>query len=519
MAKKNKTIFILIFLSLTLFFFLSCAAENTRSYLTTGGWYPSSRINLDTMLNHYFENAKTVKIPGKIVALIGPHAGINYSGQCAANAYKQVTEIAGKINRVFLFGVSHGGRFSGACVSDFSYNATPLGKIPVDRAITAQLAKEKYFKIDNRVMQYEHSIENHLPFLQKSLENTKYKIVPILFGYLQENDFLPIANILKKYIDEKTLVIASTDLTHYGANFGYRPFTEDIKNNLAKLDEGIIEPILTLDFNRYTKYKKKTRITMCGFNPVGVLMNIFPGKSHKGVLIDYYKSGDGENKYDLSVSYASIIITRDTGGGPSTGIKKKKANRRSPMALSKEEKKILLSIARESLEMYVKEKSLPENIENKYKISDKLKEKTGVFVTLKIKGQLRGCIGSIIGTAPLYSGVRDNAIKAGLSDPRFSPVKANELKEIGMDISVMTPLQKVSDYKKIRLGVDGVIIKKGSRQAVYLPQVATETGWSLDEFLGHLCQKAWLPADAYKEPGMEFYLFQALVFGEKETHK
>ena len=189
------------------------------------------------------------------------------------------------------------------------------------------------------------------------------------------------------------------------------------------------------------------------------------------------------------------------------------------MALSKEEKKILLAIARDSLEKYVKEKSLPENIEAKYKISEKLKEKTGVFVTLKIKGQLRGCIGSIIGTDPLYTGVRDNAIKAGLSDPRFPPVKASELKQIDMDISVMTPLQKIADYKKIRLGTDGVIVKKGSRRAVYLPQVATETGWSLDEFLSQLCRKAWLPGDAYKEPGMEFYIFQALVFGEKESHK
>lgn len=519
MAKKNKTIFVLIFLSINLFFFLSCAEENTRSYLTTGGWYPSSKSDLDTMLDRFFENAKPVKIPGKIVALIGPHAGINYSGRCTANAYKQLTKIAGKIDRVFLFGVSHGGRFSGACVSGFSYNATPLGKIPVDREITAQLAKERYFKIDNRVMQHEHSIENHLPFLQKALKNTKYKIVPILFGYLRESDFLPMANILKKYIDDRTLIIASTDLTHYGANFGYRPFTEDIKNNLTKLDKGMIEPILTLDFDRFTTYKKKTGITMCGFNPVGVLMKIFSKKNHKGVLIDYYKSGDAGNNYNLSVSYASIIITRKIETGTAAGIKEKEADRRNAMELSKEEKKILLSIARESLEKYVKEKNLPENIETKYNISDKLKESTGVFVTLKIKGQLRGCIGSIIGTAPLYSGVRDNAIKAGLSDPRFPPVKANELKQIDMDISVMTPLQKISDYKKIRLGTDGVIIKKGSRQAVFLPQVATETGWSLDDFLDHLCRKAWLPADAYKKPGMEFYIFQAQVFGEKETHK
>jgi AmmeMemoRadiSam system protein B/AmmeMemoRadiSam system protein A len=519
MAEKNKTIFVLIFILLNLFFFLSRAEEKTRRYLTTGGWYPSSRSDLDAMLNRYFEKAKTVKTSGKIVALIGPHAGINFSGQCTARAYKQLTNTGAKINRVFLLGVSHRGSFSGACISDFSYNATPLGKIPVDRDITARLAEEKYFKVNNRIMQSEHSIENHLPFLQKALKNTKFKIIPILFGYLQDKDFLPIAKILKKYIDDKTLVIVSTDLTHYGANFGYRPFTEDTKNNLTKLDKGIIDPILKLDFKRYSEYKKKTGITMCGFNPVGILIQIFSGNNHKGLLIDYYKSGDAGNNYDVSVSYASIIITRNSNGSPSAGIKKKKRIRRNPMELSKEEKKILLSIARESLEKYVNEKSLPENIEKKYKISNKLKEKTGVFVTLKIEDRLRGCIGTIIGTAPLYEGVRDNAVKAGSRDPRFPPVKTKELKQIDMDISVMTPLQKIADYKKIRLGIDGVIIKKGLRQAVFLPQVATETGWSLDEFLSRLCSKARLAADAYKYPGLEFYVFQALVFGEKETHK
>jgi AmmeMemoRadiSam system protein A len=304
-------------------------------------------------------------------------------------------------------------------------------------------------------------------------------------------------------------------LTHFGTNFGYRPFKDDIKNNLTKLDMGIIDPMLKLDFDSYREYERKTGITMCGFNPVGVLIKLFPGKNHHGLLLDYYKSGDTGSDYSLSVSYASIIITRNSDGSPSNRSKIKKPNGANLMELSNAEKKTLLSIARESLQTYVREHALPEDIETKHTISGKLKEKTGVFVTLKIKGNLRGCIGSITGTAPLFLGVRDNAIKAGLNDPRFPPVKAAELQQIDMEVSVMTPLQKISDYKKIRLGTDGVIIKKGSRQAVFLPQVAAETGWNLDEFLSQLCRKAWLPADAYKNPGMEFYIFQAQVFSEK----
>lgn len=189
------------------------------------------------------------------------------------------------------------------------------------------------------------------------------------------------------------------------------------------------------------------------------------------------------------------------------------------MELNKEEKKTLLVIARDSLEKYINEHDRLEDIETKYKLSEKLKEKAGVFVTLRIKDQLRGCIGSLVGTTALYKEVSDNAVNSAVNDPRFPAVKSDELKKIDLEISVMTPLQKIDDYKKIRLGIDGVIIKMKSSQAVFLPQVATETGWNLDEFLSHLCQKAWLPADAYKSPAMEFFIFQAQVFGEEELHK
>ncbi len=518
MANKSKIILFLVLVYTGVFLF--SAEEKTRHYLTTISWYPASRDALESMLGQYFEKAKVKKIPGKLVGLIAPHAGIVFSGQCAANAYKQLASIP-DVNRVIMLGISHGGRFYGACVSDFDYNATPLGKIPVDKKITARLGKEKNFRVDNRLMQDEHSLENHLPFLQRALKNRAFKIVPILFGYLQGKDFESMANTIKKYVDEKTLVIASTDFTHYGENFAYTPFKskKDIKNELTKLDMGMINRILKLDFDSYTRYMKDTGITMCGFVPVGVLIKIFSDNKHKGLLMDYYKSGDSSNDYSLSVSYASIIITENQNPNTSTSGIKQEATRRNPMDLSKEEKKTLLGIARKSLEEYLGNEKLLEDIEKTYQISEKLKQKTGVFVTLKIRGHLRGCIGSIVGTTPLYLGVRDSAIKSGLNDPRFMPVKKEELKKIDIEISVMTPLQRIDDYKKIRLGTDGVIIKKGYYQAVYLPQVATETGWNLDQFLGSLCEKAGLPAYDYKSPEMEFHIFQALVFGEKELEK
>lgn len=494
--------------------------EKYRQYLATIEWYPRDPGQLKQMMNTFFSGAQARKVPGRIVGLIGPHAGLGYSGQCAAHAYKQLEQCPG-LERVILLGLSHRAGFYGAVVSDFDYNTTPLGNIPVDTEVTAKLAKEKLFYKSNRVLQYEHSLENHLPFLQyiqQKLKNKSYKIVPILFSRLDKKDYKKMADIIKPYVTDKTVVIASTDFTHYGANYGYVPFKKDIKNNLTKLDMGIIDCIRKMDFETYFDYKKKTGITMCGFAPVGVLLNLFAGENAEATLMDYYKSADRGGDYSFSVSYASIIISKKDGGvnrGP--GKAPPQHEMENDMDITIEEKKTLLAIARRTLEDFFNGKSTAlEDLEKDYKITPPLKEKAGVFVTLKRNGDLRGCIGTIIGVEPVYEGVRNNALKAAFKDPRFYPLKKGELKKIDMEVSVMTPLQKIADYKKIRLGTDGVIIRQYGRQAVYLPQVATETGWGLDRFLSRLCMKAGLPGDAYQKEGMEFYIFQAQVFGEHD---
>ncbi|UCH95236.1 MAG: AmmeMemoRadiSam system protein B [Candidatus Aminicenantes bacterium] len=528
---KKSVIFVLVLILVSPF--CSPKEKKVRDYLTTVQWYPRSPEQLTHMLETFFKNAEIKPIPGKIVGLIGPHAGLGYSGQCAARAYKQLEKLPG-LERVILMGISHRGGFYGAAVSDFDYNSTPLGNIPVDTQITAQLAKESLFRKSNSILQDEHSLETHLPFLQyiqKKLKNNQYKIVPILFGYLEKKDFKKMADIIKKYVTPKTLIIASSDFTHYGAGYGYVPFRTNIKENLTRLDMGMIEHIKKLDFDGFYNYQRDTDITMCGFVPVGVLMNIFKENNCKAALIDYYKSGDRGNDYSFSVSYASLIISKESGktsvkrspGKAFPGPKKTKENiGDKPMSLNLKEKKTLLSIARKTLEDHFQGNYVVlKEVENNFPITPGLKEKAGVFVTLRKQGDLRGCIGSIVGEEPLWEGVRNNVLKSAFRDPRFYPLKEDELEKIDIEISVMTPLQQINDYKKIQLGTDGVIIRKGYHQAVYLPQVATETGWDLDQFLGHLCQKAGLPANEYKSKDIEFHIFQALVFDEKEmeTHK
>jgi AmmeMemoRadiSam system protein A len=180
---------------------------------------------------------------------------------------------------------------------------------------------------------------------------------------------------------------------------------------------------------------------------------------------------------------------------------------------TEKQKRQLLQIARETLEYYLSGKQVPE-----IQISDPvLKEKRGAFVTLHNRGNLRGCIGMITSQNPLYITIRNMAIESATADPRFYPVTKEELKHIDIEISVLTVPHRVGSPDEIVLGRDGVIVKSGLSQGVFLPQVADETGWTKEEFLSILCfQKAGLTLDAWKKPQTELYIFQAEVFSEKK---
>ena len=181
--------------------------------------------------------------------------------------------------------------------------------------------------------------------------------------------------------------------------------------------------------------------------------------------------------------------------------------------LSQSQRKRLMQIARDSIRTYLE-------TGKKLAVSETdslLLKEMGAFVTLNEHGQLRGCIGNLIGQQPLYLTIRDMAVEAALRDPRFPPVALNELKNIEIEISVLSPMEKINSVDKIQLGKHGVLIKQGFRSGVFLPQVATETGWAKEEFLSNLCShKAGLPADAWKDKTTEIYIFSAEVFSEKE---
>ena len=182
--------------------------------------------------------------------------------------------------------------------------------------------------------------------------------------------------------------------------------------------------------------------------------------------------------------------------------------------LSQEQREKLLQIARESISEYLDKRKIPD-----FNITDSdLMQKKGVFVTLHTReGNLRGCIGSITSDEPLYSVVSKMAIESAFGDPRFPSVTKQELKDLNIEISILSPLRRINDINEIKLGTHGVLIKRGFNSGVFLPQVAKETGWSLEEFLSNLCaHKAGLSADAWKDKKTEIYIFEVEIISEEK---
>ncbi len=283
----------------------SVGTGKVRSSPLAGSWYPADPEELRKMLINYIEKAKIPKIKGRILALISPHAGYIYSGQAAAHGFKTLMEK--DIHRVIIIGPSHYAGFQGICVSSYDYYQTPLGKVPVEKTVGENLSHHNLFVFKPEIEAREHSLEMEIPFLQIALKD--FKIVPLIVGSIKEKDYIEVANLLRPFISDKTLIVVSSDFTHYGRRFGYLPFTENIKDNLKRLDLKAVDYIIKKDFNGYQKYLRETGITICGRVPIGILLELLPAEA-EGQLLNYYTSGDLLNDYSNSVSYVSIVFKR-----------------------------------------------------------------------------------------------------------------------------------------------------------------------------------------------------------------
>lgn len=449
------------------------------------------------------------------LALIVPHAGHIYSGACAAHGFR-LLEGSG-LSRVVLLGPSHRSGFRGAALPQEKAFATPLGSVPLDLDAIARLQRTPGFQVRAEAHAAEHCLEIELPFLQVVLPSG-FRLVPIVVGRLERSDLDGISAAIHGLLDEKTVLVISSDFTHYGSNYGYQPFRSDVPDHLRKLDLGAVDRILARDLPAFEAYVASTAATICGAEPIRILLRALEGLPLEGRLMDYYRSADYEGDYHNSVSYAAIaFFPKKAVAAPARADDEEEADR--PLPLNRDEQAFLLDLARRTVRAVVHGQAAPDaRVPSRFPESSPLHEERGVFVTLTTRrdGQLRGCIGSIVGDQPLSFGIVQNAAAAALHDPRFVPVEPAEEPALHIEISVLSPLRPVPGYEEIVVGRDGVLLEKNGRRAVFLPQVAPEQGWDRDTMLRHLATKAGLGPNDWRSECL-FHTFQAQVFEEVDS--
>jgi AmmeMemoRadiSam system protein B/AmmeMemoRadiSam system protein A len=483
------------------------AKEEKKVVLTSslaGRWYPADSESLRSQIEGFFQET-TVKPKDNVIGLILPHAGYRYSGQTAVYGVKT----AGKrYKRIVIIGPSHYVNMPGVLsVPDVTHYKTPLGELPLDVKFISKLRENGMFRNIPQAHQDEHSVQIELPLLQYAQQN--FKLVPIVAGHCSPEQVNDAADTLKNLVDNDTLVVASSDFVHYGPRFGYVPFKENIPEQIKKVDMGAYEHIAGCDSRGFLEYKQKTGATICGYIPIAILLAMCGGKPVEAELVKYATSGELMGDFANSVSYLSVTFY-------GKWQEKNKMNEETQTEkLSKADKEQLLKLARQTLDFYLEQKKAPRVSDLSLQLSPAIQRQGAAFVTLKKHGTLRGCIGDILPRGPLYESIIRNAVNAGVNDWRFPPVVSGECEQLTFEISALTVPKPVNSADEIRIGIDGVILRKQGHSAVFLPQVAPEQGWNVNQTLTHLSAKAGLPEDAWKE-GAEFLVFQAEVFGENE---
>ncbi|MDP2911649.1 MAG: AmmeMemoRadiSam system protein B [Candidatus Omnitrophota bacterium] len=479
------------------FLLCSCAvssSEDTRKPAVAGAFYPADKDVLTKEVDGFLANAKKPDIKGKIIALVAPHAGYEYSGQVAAYSFKQLE--GSDFKKIIIISPSHYVSFAGMSVYNKGSFETPLGIVKIDEELANKImAKDKRFIFYPEAHQKEHAIEVELPFLQRVYKDKDFKIVPITMGNPESGDIRILSDALYDVMDKDTLLIISVDLSHY------YPY-----DTAVKLDTNATSSIEKLDAEKMLQdiNSHDTEIDA----PIAVLgMIMFANRSGaKANLIKYANSGDVTGDKSRVVGYSSIVIYVPAS------LEKKGEMIMKDEYLNKEEKKKLMEIAKLSVTEAVtgKRQFLPNVTE------ESLKENCGAFVTLKENGQLRGCIGYVQAVKPLFETVKDVAKSAAVNDYRFNPVTQEELGKLEYEISVLTPLKRIKDINEIEVGKHGLVMKRGFDSGLLLPQVATEYNWDRETFLKETCRKAGLPQDAWKDKATEIYTFSAEVFGEEK---
>ena len=432
-----------------------------------------------------------------VAAVIVPHAGYYFSGNVAASAYMAI-DVKKPYKRIFLLGPSHHEWLDGASVNtEADYYATPLGHVKVDHETAVALTNtdgtdktDSVFRYRPKAHDREHCLEVQLPFLQRRF-NEVPPIVPIVISTNEYDKLKQIAEVLKPYFTDENLFVISSDFSHYPS---YEDAYEvDTKTGKAIETGNVEEFIATLHANARSG-KRNLATSACGEFAIITLMLMLDNQYEVKHLM-YQNSGDIDNHdHSRVVGYHSFAILRKDS---------------TSFTLSGADKKALKEIAFNSIRDSLDGKPIAQPILNsQFSI---LNSKCGAFVSLHKHGRLRGCIGHFGEDYPLHEIVAEMARAAAFEDPRFMPVTRDELDDLDIEISVLTPMRRIQSLDEFELHRHGIYIKKGYRSGTFLPQVANEVNWTKEEFVGHCSQdKAGLGWDGWRDA--ELYVYEAIVF-------
>lgn len=483
-----------ILLILTTTMMMNCKGQTTapvvRPATQAGRFYEANAQVLSHEVDSLLERHAKSGTYENVAALIVPHAGYYFSGNVAASAYAKL-DPERPYKRLFLLGPSHHEWLDGASVNtEADYYATPLGQVRVDHETAVELTADSVFSYRPKAHDREHCLEVQLPFLQRWLKDMP-PIVPIIISTNDFEKLKKIAEALKPYFTDENLFVISSDFSHY-PSYG-DACSVDAKTGKAVESGDVEQFIATIEANARSGIRNLAT-SACGEFSIITLMLMLDSQCQVKHIM-YQNSGDiDDHDPGRVVGYHSFAIVRGEEKG---------------FSLTDEEKRLLKKIAYESIKDSLDGKRIAQPILNS-KISI-LNSKCGAFVSLHKQGRLRGCIGHFGEDYPLHEIVAEMARAAAFEDPRFMPVTRDELDDLDIEISVLTPMRRIQSLDEFQLHKHGIYIRKGRRSGTFLPQVADEVNWTKEEFVGHCSQdKAGLGWDGWKDA--ELYVYEAIVF-------
>ncbi len=486
-----------------------------RAPAHAGSFYPEQPSTLKAAIDGFLRDAVLQRVPDARV-LVVPHAGIVYSGQIAADAFAQTRGQA--IDTVVILGANHTGPFARASVYDGERWQTPLGSVAVDRALAETIVDAGIGAVFDRARhEREHSIEVQVPFIQ--VLHPSASIVPIVIGAPDPAICERLGRLLARLARERRLlIVASSDLSHYppadeARRLDARTLDVLVSGAASTLLLRNEQDVLTADGPPVPGLVTRA----CGLGPLLVAAEAARSLgASRGVVLSYANSADSViGAPDKAVGYGAVAFAPGPGGADTTALAVVRPDGQTPLDTA--DKRTLLRIARETLTRRFTSDTLPLARGG----SPRVWRESGAFVTLKTRGNgaLRGCVGRVDGSGPLLRLVSAMSLAAAFADQRFKPLTSRELQAVEIEISVVTAPRTVRGPADIVVGRDGVVLQVGEKSAVFLPYVAEEQGWSREDMLDHLAEKAGLHPSAWRDKRAKLLTFQGDTFSESDVRR